>query len=117
MQGPSSSSPVICAKKTEDYHSGFPVGCADTAVENVRRGSNIYEVNTWLWQFGRGNPRLGGLTVEETADQQQTGRKLPAKNGPSVGERLVSVAREIMSDWKLSTSVIYVRMYVYVCIL
>ncbi len=28
-----------------------------------RRGSYVYEVNTWLWNFGRGKPRLGGLTV------------------------------------------------------
>jgi hypothetical protein len=31
---------------------------------------NVYEVNPWLWQFGRGKPRLGSLTVEETADRQ-----------------------------------------------
>jgi hypothetical protein len=33
-----------------------------------RRGSNVYEVNQWLWQFGRGKPeqRLGGLSVEKT---------------------------------------------------
>ncbi len=35
-----------------------------------RRGSNVYEVNAWLWQFGRGKPRLGGLTVEETAKRR-----------------------------------------------
>jgi hypothetical protein len=27
-------------------------------------GSNVYEVNQWLWQFGRGKQRLGGLSVE-----------------------------------------------------
>ncbi len=26
----------------------------------------LYEVNQWLWQFGRGKPRLGGLSVEKT---------------------------------------------------
>ena len=26
----------------------------------------MYEVNPWLRQFGRGKPRLGGLTVEQT---------------------------------------------------
>jgi hypothetical protein len=35
-----------------------------------RCGSNVYEVNPWLWQFGRGKPRLGGLTVEENSDRQ-----------------------------------------------
>ena len=31
-------------------------------------GSNVYEINLWLpvWQFRRGKPRLGGLTVEQT---------------------------------------------------
>jgi hypothetical protein len=43
------------------------MGCTDTAAADGRRGSNVYEVNLWLWQFGRGKLRLGGLTVEETA--------------------------------------------------
>ena len=28
--------------------------------------SNLYEVNLWQWQFGRGKPRLDGLSCEET---------------------------------------------------
>jgi hypothetical protein len=46
------------------------MGCADAAALDGRRGSNVYEVNPWLWQFGRGKPRLGDLTVGETADRQ-----------------------------------------------
>ncbi len=42
------------------------VGCAEAAAEDGRSVSNIYEVNTWRWQFGRGKPRLGCLTIEET---------------------------------------------------
>ena len=42
-------------------------------------GSNVYEVNTWLWQFGRGKPRLGGLTIEETQDRQDSARKASDK--------------------------------------
>jgi hypothetical protein len=49
---------------------GFPMGCADAAALGGRHGSNVYEVNPWLWQFGRGKPRLGGLTVEETSYRQ-----------------------------------------------
>ena len=41
------------------------MGICDSA-EDGRRGSNAYEMNPWLWQFGRGKPRLGGLSVEET---------------------------------------------------
>ena len=30
--------------------------------------ANVYEINQWLWQFGRGKPRLGGLSVAETEE-------------------------------------------------
>ncbi len=43
--------------------SCFPIGCADAATVDGMRGSNVCEVNPslWLWQCGRGKPRLGGL--------------------------------------------------------
>ena len=47
------------------------MGCADGAGVDGRRVSNVYEVNPWLWQFGRGKPRLGGLSVEETQVRKQ----------------------------------------------
>jgi hypothetical protein len=56
-----------------------PAGCADAAVEDGRHGSNVYEVNTWLWQFGRGKPRLGGLTIKETLDRQDSASKASDK--------------------------------------
>ena len=34
-------------------------------------GSNVHEVNPWLWQFRRGRPRLGGLSVSETKDRSK----------------------------------------------
>jgi hypothetical protein len=49
--------------------SGVLYGCADSAATDGRRGSNVYEVNPWLWQFGRGKPRLGGLTIEVTSER------------------------------------------------
>ncbi len=54
--------------------SGFPLGCTDTAAADGRRGSSVYEVNPWLWQFGRGKPRLGDLSVEETAKRKHAHR-------------------------------------------
>ena len=39
------------------------MGSANTANADGRCGSNVYEVNHWLWMFGRGKPRLGGLSV------------------------------------------------------
>jgi hypothetical protein len=50
--------------------SDFPYGFADTAPTDGLRGSNVYEVNWWLWQFRRGKPRLGGLTIKETSERK-----------------------------------------------
>ena len=46
----------------------FPHGLADAADESGRKGSSVYEIDQWLWQFGRGKPRLGGLSVAETEE-------------------------------------------------
>jgi hypothetical protein len=46
------------------------VHCADAAPTDGLLGSNVYEVNQWLWQFGRGKPRLGGLTIKETSGRK-----------------------------------------------
>ncbi len=65
MDAPSFSSPAIPHNFSMHERPGFPImmGCPDTAAAGGRRGSNVYEVNPWLWQFGRGKPRLGDLTV------------------------------------------------------
>ena len=52
----------------------FPTGCNDAASVDGRRDSNVYEVNLWLLQFGRGKPHLGGLSVEETEERKQADR-------------------------------------------
>ncbi len=69
------ATPTIPHKHGKNKNSCFPAGCADAAVEDGRRNSNVYQVNTWLWQFGRGKPRLGGLTIEETGVRQDAARK------------------------------------------
>ena len=76
------STPTIPHKLSKHKGSGFPMGCADSAASDGRRGSNVFEVNTWLsrWNFGRGKPRLGGLTVEETTLRKKTVRKDQAKH-------------------------------------
>jgi hypothetical protein len=61
------STPTIPHKFSKHKGSAFPMGSADTANADGRRGSNVYEVNHWLWIFGRGKPRLGGVSVAETA--------------------------------------------------
>ena len=57
------------------------MGCANSAAVDGRRCSNVYEVNQWLWQFGRGKPRLGGLTIEETTERKNAAREGKFKRG------------------------------------
>jgi hypothetical protein len=57
------------------------MGCADTGAVDGWRGSNVYELNPWLWQFGRWKPRLGGLDVVDTKDRKETARLERQKRG------------------------------------
>ncbi len=66
---------TISHKYSQHKRSGFPAGTFDIAAADCRRGSNVYEVNKWLWQFGRGKPRLGGLSVEKTDDRKKAALK------------------------------------------
>ena len=64
------STPTIPHMFSKRKDTGFPYGCADAVAADGRRGSNVYEVNLWLWSFARGKPRLGGLSVEKTFERQ-----------------------------------------------
>ena len=81
------STPTILHKFSKHKGSGFPMGSADTAAADGRRGSNVYEVNTWLWLFARSKPRLGGLSVEETALKKKAGREDQAKHSVETRQR------------------------------
>ncbi len=61
----------------------------DSAASDGRRGSslNVYEVNTWLWNFGCGKPHRGDLTVEETAMRKKAVRKDQAKRSAETRRR------------------------------
>ena len=65
------ATPTIPHMFSKRKEAGFPFGCADAAALDGRRGSNIYEVNPWLWQFGRGKPRLGGLSIKQTGERKK----------------------------------------------
>jgi hypothetical protein len=75
------STPTIPHQYSQHKRSGFPVRSCDTAATDGRRGSNVpvNEVNPWLWQFGRGKPRLGGpglrLSVEKTGARKAAAQK------------------------------------------
>ncbi len=88
LQHPDFDSKDIQHKYSKNKNSCFPAGCADAAAEDGRHGSNFYEVNLnqWLWQFGRGKPRLGSLTIEETAKRQVAVRKALDKRGKETRE-------------------------------
>ena len=75
------STPTIPHMFSKRKDSGFPFGCANAAAADGRRGSNVYEVNPWLWQFGRGKPRLGGLTIEDTTARKNAARDERIKRG------------------------------------
>ncbi len=81
------STPTIPHKFSKHKASGFPMGCADSASSDGRRGSSVYEVNTWLWNFGCGKPRLGSLTVKETAVRKETVRKDQANRSAETRRR------------------------------
>ena len=63
------STPTIPHMFAKRKDACFPFGCADAAAVDGRRGSNVYEVNSWLWSFGRGKPRLGGLSIVQTQER------------------------------------------------
>ena len=67
--------PSIPHKFRKHKSSGFPAGTCFTAAVDEQLGSNVYEVNLWLWQFERGKPRLGGLSVEETDDRKDAAQQ------------------------------------------
>ncbi len=69
------STPTIPQQYNQHKRSGFPVGSYDTAAADGWRGSKVYEVNQWLWQFGRGKPHLGGLSVEKTGARKEAALK------------------------------------------
>jgi hypothetical protein len=64
-----STTPTIPRIYSKHKDSRFPMGCADAVVLRLD-GINVYEVKPWLWQFGRRKPRLGGLTIVETANKR-----------------------------------------------
>ncbi len=73
--------------------SAFQHGAADAATPEGRRVSNAYEVNTWLWQFGRGRERLGGLSVSATEDRREQVVSAGAKQGHETRRRREAARR------------------------
>jgi len=64
------ATPTIPYELRKYQRNLFSYCSTDTAQESGRRGSNVYELSAWLWQFGRGKPSVGGLSVADTEDRR-----------------------------------------------
>ena len=53
----------------------------------------MYEVNRWLWQFGRWGPGLGGLSVSETEGRRDAANKAGSKRSHETRRRREAVRR------------------------
>ncbi len=73
---------TIPHKYSNQQKDAFEYCCADGAGPTSRRGSHVYEINTWLWNFGRPQPRVGGLSVAKTESSDGSpGPRLPSADG------------------------------------
>jgi hypothetical protein len=103
------STPTIPHMFSKLKDSGVLYGCADAAATDGRRGSNVYEVNPWLWQFGRGKSRLGGLTIEVTSERMDAVSNARHKRAADSEQRQYVIARRLQPDSKYMVS--YDSMY------
>ncbi len=104
---------MFSKRKESGSESGFPYGCANAAATDGRRGSNVYEVNPWLWQLGRGKPRLGGLTIEETSERKDAVSNARCKRAADSEQRQYVIAKRLQPD-DSKYMVLYDSMYEYV---
>ncbi len=69
-------------KYTARQKQAFEFGCADRQGPASRRGSDVHEINTWMWNFGRPQPRVGGLSVaKQRGSTDSPGLKHPCVLG------------------------------------
>ena len=72
---------LVFYKYNSRQKDAFEYCCADGAGPNSRRGSHVYEINTWLWNFGRPQPRVDGLSVSKTEKIRMKSRSEASKRG------------------------------------
>ena len=73
----------------------FEFGCADGQGQASRRGSHVYEINTWLWNFGRPQPRVGGLSVAKTERIRRQSRSETSRRAWETRQARKRAAEEI----------------------
>ncbi len=72
---------TIPHKYSGGQRDAFECCCADGAGPTTRRGSHVYEINTWLWNSGRPQPRVGCLSVAKTEKIRRKSRSEASKRG------------------------------------
>ena len=70
---------TIPHKYASRQRTAFDCRCADGPGQASRKGSHVYEINTWLWSFGRPQPRVGGLFVPKAKRICKASRSEAAK--------------------------------------
>ncbi len=85
----------------------FEYGCADGSGQGSRRGSNVYEINTWLWNFGRPQPRISGLSVAKTEGVRRQSRSETARRGAETKKARKRAVDQIWQTYTWYLPVIY----------
>ena len=72
---------TIPHKYASRQKTAFECGCADGLGLASRRGSHIYEIDTWLWTFGRPQLHVGGLSVAKNQRIRNKSRSEAVRKG------------------------------------
>ena len=89
---------TIPHKYSSRQKDAFECGCANGAGPTSRRGSHVDEIYTWLWNFGRPQPRVGDLSVAKTEKLRRKSRSEASKRGWATRRaRLVALKKSIIT--------------------
>jgi hypothetical protein len=92
-----STTSTISYKYAARQKQAFEFGSADGQGPASRRGSHVYEINTWLWNFGRPQPRLGvgELSVAKTERISREARSETSRRSWETWRARMHAAEEI----------------------
>jgi hypothetical protein len=73
----------------------FEFWCFDGQGPASSRGSHVYEINDWLWSFGRPQPRIGGLSVAKMERISRKSRSETSRHAWETRKARTMAAEEI----------------------
>ena len=87
--------PVSGARESIYVQAMYPGEAQDevTTAADGRRVSNVYEANQWLWQYGRGRPLIGGLSVSEIEGRRDAVNRAGSKRSHETRRRSEAARR------------------------